>query len=118
MFSLKMHHSKVGIIYILRQRQRPFRVFTSTIASPYAVVSSQRLIVSSALLETRVNVRGSKLLSHSGPSFCTSRILERALECRELLLVYSNVRWSAESLHFSAFHLYMWRGMYYINHAL
>ena len=46
-----------------------------------SVISLQTLIVSSALLETQVNVRSSKILSHSSLSFCTSRILLLSMCC-------------------------------------
>ena len=35
-FSLKMLFKSYGVIYVLRQRQRPYCVFTLTVASPYA----------------------------------------------------------------------------------
>ena len=77
-FSKNALFKSYGVTYILQQSQQPYCGFTSTVTSLHEL---KRLTICLALLETRVNVRGNELLSHSSPSFYTSRIYTPALHC-------------------------------------
>ena len=83
-FTLKMRHSKVMASFTSATSSTASSAFSYSfhnldvsLTTGASVISLQMLIVhvSSALLETQVNVRSSKILSHSSLSFCTSRIL-------------------------------------------
>ena len=57
-------HFKKGVFSLKNVFKRRHLHTASVLRIMSTVDFSQRLIVSSVLLETRVNVRGSKLLSH------------------------------------------------------